>query len=71
MVSGGVVVAGGGELGQQRAERRRDGAGRLAEPQPGLAVIVAREVGCGEPQDAAERLGVEEHQDCWAPPAGQ
>ena len=62
VVGGDVVVAGGGELVQQRAERRRDGAGRVAEPQPGLAVVAAGQVGGGEPQDAAERLGVEQHQ---------
>ena len=44
VVGGDVVVAGGGELVQQRAERRRDGAGRVAEPQPGLAVVAAGQV---------------------------
>ena len=62
VVGGDVVVAAGGELVQQRVERRGDGAGRVAEPQPGLAVVVAGEVAGGQPQDAAERLGVEQHQ---------
>ena len=57
-----MVVAGGGELVQQRAEGSGDGAGRVAEPQPGLAVVVEGQVGGGQPQDAAERLGVEQHQ---------
>jgi hypothetical protein len=57
-----MVVAGGGEVVQQRAERGGDGAGRVAEPQPGLAGVVAGQVGGGQPQDAAERLGVEQHQ---------
>ena len=55
VVGGDVVVAGGGELVQQRVERRRDRAGRVAEPQPGLARIVAGQVGGGQPQDAAGR----------------
>ena len=52
VVGGHVVVAGGGELVQQRAKRHGDRAGRVAESQPGLAVIVAGQVGGGEPQDA-------------------
>ena len=50
VVGGDVVVASGGELVQQRVERGRDGAGRVAEAQPGL-VVVAGQVGGGEPQD--------------------
>jgi hypothetical protein len=35
-------MAGGGELMQQRVERGRDGAGPIAEVQPGLAVVSGR-----------------------------
>jgi hypothetical protein len=55
VVGGDVVVAAGGELVQQRIERRRDGAGRIAQPQPGLAVVVADQVTGGQVQDAAGR----------------
>ena len=40
----------------------RGRAGRVAQPQPGLAVLVAGEVTGGQPQDAGERLGVEQQQ---------
>src|SRR4029077_16100883 len=40
----------------------RDRAGWFAQPQPGLAVLVAGQVVGGQLQDAAERLGVEQQQ---------
>jgi len=61
-VGGDVVVAGGGELVQQRVEGGGDGAWRVAEPEPGLAVLVAGEIADRQPQDAGERLGVEQQQ---------
>jgi hypothetical protein len=72
-VGGGVVVEfegvgdeGGGdledELVQQLVEGGGDGAGRVAEPEPGLAVLVAGEIAGRQPQDAGERLGVGQQQ---------
>ncbi len=62
VVGGDVVVAAGGELVQQRVERGGDGAGRVTESQPGLAVVVADQVADGQVQYSAERLGVEQYQ---------
>jgi hypothetical protein len=57
-----VVVAGGDELVQQGIEGGGDGAGRVAEVQPGLPAVIAGQVTDGQVQDAAERLGIQQHQ---------
>ena len=60
VVGGDVVVAAGSELVQQCVEGCRDGAGRVAEAQPGLAIVAMGEVAGGQVQDAGERLGVKQ-----------
>ena len=59
-----LVVAGavGDELGEQAGEGFGDRGGRVAEADVHLAVVVAGDVAEGQAEDAAEWLGVEQHE---------